>query len=228
MRIFKHALIVSLAAPLLFAGCGDDEKCDSANTAKAAASKIVYVVRHNEPYFAGPDVGHLDPDGVIRSDRLADVFGRTELTHVFSSHKMRAFETVNPTATAHGLTVSQLPALGSTLPTGETVDEDTSTGESLQPVIDAINDLPGGSRVLVAGHSATVLAIQAGIGVRVDPADPDCQTSNGCLAGTTKDDFSATAGGFDSLYTISISCTDDGNCETENVHQMRMSYSPDL
>jgi len=98
----------------------------------------------------------LSDRGVQRAKLLADWFARRgvvdTLDAVYSSHKLRTLQTVEPTATAAGLTVNQLPANRS-----ELSPEGTEPSEC--PTIAAILDTPPGDTILVAGHSGTLYDI---------------------------------------------------------------------
>ena len=94
--------------------------------------------------------------GLLRADLLVEYFDRKgvidELDAVYSSHKYRTRQTVEPTAAAAGLTVVQLPEGGTELqPEGTTASE--------CPTLEAIRAAAPGSTLLVAGHSGTLYDI---------------------------------------------------------------------
>ena len=98
----------------------------------------------------------LNEKGELRAMLLADFLGRWGVTRrldaVYSSHKIRTRQTVEPTATAAGLSVVQLPMNATEL-------EPESTGPSECPTVDAILSADPGDTLLVAGHSGTLYDI---------------------------------------------------------------------
>ena len=98
----------------------------------------------------------LNPLGELRSELLADFLERWRVTRrldaVYSSHKVRTRQTVQPTAERAGLSVVQLPV-------GATELEPESTTPSECPTIDAILSANPGDTLLVAGHSGTLYDI---------------------------------------------------------------------
>ena len=109
--------------------------------------------------------------GSTRAQLLADWFDRRgitdDVTHVFSSHKVRTRQTVEEIAMRAGLNndddllsdgVQQLPAGGTEL-------NPQSTGPSEQPTIDAIHLLEPGDVAVIAGHSGTLYDIFEGLNI---------------------------------------------------------------
>ncbi len=98
----------------------------------------------------------LNPLGEQRAVLLADFLGRWGVTRrldaVYSSHKVRTYQTVLPTATAAGLEVTRLPADGTEL-------NPESTGPSICPTVEAIMNAQDGDTLLVAGHSGSLYQI---------------------------------------------------------------------
>ena len=94
--------------------------------------------------------------GELRAELLSDFFRRTGITgrldKVVSSHKVRTFQTVAPTAEDAGLSVLQVPADGTEL-------EPEGTTPSECPTLDEIRSAAPGDTVLVAGHSGTLYDI---------------------------------------------------------------------
>ena len=100
--------------------------------------------------------------GLLRRDLLVDWFTAnnitSELTAIYSSHKVRTYQTVEAIASAANLEIIQLPADGTELePEGTTASE--------CPTVEAIMSAPVGSVILVAGHSGTLYDIM-GTGVK--------------------------------------------------------------
>ena len=115
--------------------------------------------------------------GRLRADLLVEYFDKKgvidELDAVYSSHKYRTFQTVDPTAAAAGLDVVQLPEGGTEL-------EPESTSPSECPTVEAILSAPAGSTLLVAGHSGTLYDIMGSTvkncssgGLGLDVSDDD-------------------------------------------------------
>lgn len=154
----------------------------------------IYLVRHAEQTMDKKD---LLPEGYNRAGLLAERLTRARVTHVCSSHLKRAFETVRPTAGDHGLALSQLPEPGSTVD-GQVVDQSTSSRASIEPMVEFLLDLPPGSVAVCAGHSGTLLAVMAGLGVEVDP-NCDYPRDN-CVPGTAKEDFPGEE--YDNLWVV--------------------------
>lgn len=174
--------------------------------APARTPVMVYLVRHAEDNKDDPDaevpIGHLTPEGQARAEILAERFRQARVDRVLSSHKIRTFETVLPLAEQHGLVVEQFPPLGSMLD-GEMVTEETSTGASVDPAIEALLALPPGSVAVIAGHSSTLFAIMAGLGVPVGTeAAPCSEGDTSCLPCTAKSCFPETE--FDNLWVVTL------------------------
>ncbi|MGI9294304.1 MAG: histidine phosphatase family protein, partial [Pseudomonadales bacterium] len=119
----------------------------------------------------------LNAKGELRAELLADWFSRRDiterLTHAFSSHKQRTLQTIELIAAEAGLNddddlildgVQQLPHDGT-----ELAPESTTPSEA--PTIEALQNLPGGSVAVVAGHSGTLYDIMEGLGL--DTADEE-------------------------------------------------------
>jgi hypothetical protein len=201
-------LITSLALALNSLGgpgyilAGDDDDEEKGRQPKVIPTQI-YLVRHAEQTVDKTD---LLREGYARAALLAERLTRARVTHLCSSHLNRAFQTVLPTAEDHGLSVIQLPEPGSTLD-GQVVAESTPSSASLKPMVDFLLDLPPGSVALCAGHSGTLLAVMAGLGVEVN-SNCDYPRDN-CVPGTTKEDF---PGGYDNLWlVVPAVATDNGN-----------------
>ena len=80
---------------------------------------------------------------------------------------------------------------------GQGGDQSTKSSASIGPVVEALRDLPPGSVAVCGGHSGTLLAIMAGLGVEVDPG---CDSPrDNCVPGTKKGDF---PGGYDNLWIV--------------------------
>lgn len=183
--------------------------------APARESSIVYLVRHAED-DNDPEVRRLTEFGHARAAVLADRLRDAGISQVFSSHKRRTFQTVLPTAEDQGLEVQQLPPPGTVLPNGENVTESTSTSASIEPTVEAILSAPPGSVLLVGGHSSTLLAIMAGLGVPVATEDAPCEEEDvSCLPWAEKRCF---PGGFDNLWTVTVGATPAADAAMARLH----------
>ncbi len=140
----------------------------------------IYLVRHAEINKKDPEK-MLTEAGRARAVALAKRLSNVQLTHVFSSHTLRARDTVTPPAEAAGLEVQQFPPLGSTLG-GNVVDNRTSGKVAIQPLLNELEQVPKGSTVLVGGNSGNLYAIMAGLGVRVATEENPCGSDDmSCL-----------------------------------------------
>lgn len=163
---------------------------------------LVYLVRHAEDDRSDP-LRPLSPEGRARALLLARRFRDAGITHVFSTHKLRTLQTVRPTAADHDLEVEQIPRPGTLLEGVEVVNQGTSTSDSIKPMIEALLSVPAGSVVLAAGHSSTLFAVMAGLGVPVADEDDPCEEGKPSrLPCAGKDCF---PGGFDNLWTVTLS-----------------------
>jgi phosphohistidine phosphatase SixA len=115
-----------------------------------APTTVVYVVRHAEKASDGEDPP-LTEQGLARAEALVVLLADEPLAAVYSTPYQRTQQTVAPTAAAHGLSVTPYDP-GSDLPASILAEH-------------------GGQLILVAGHSNTVPAIVAGLGVSPAPAE---------------------------------------------------------
>lgn len=183
--------ITSLGGPEHLLAGGNDDK-ENGRQPKVTPTQI-YLVRHAEQTEDRTD---LLPEGYARATLLSERLTRAAITHVCSSHLNRALETVRPTGEGHDLPVIQLPEPGSTVD-GQMVDQSTSSSASIEPMVEFLLELPPGSVAVCAGHSGTLLAVIAGLGVEVNP---NCEfPRDNCLAGTKPEDF---PGGYDNLWVV--------------------------
>jgi len=191
MSFLKNTSAVTLlASAALFAGLTTSTTA-SANGNNQNAPVTVYFTRHAEKKTSTLDLGdglsqdvcgvskcaeELNAEGLLRARLLADWFANRgitdQLTHAFSSNKKRTLQTIELIAADAGLDndvdmtpdgVQQLPANGTEL-------DPESTGASRDLTIEALLNMPGGSHVLVAGHSGTIYKIMDNIGL--DTSDP--------------------------------------------------------
>ena len=119
----------------------------------------------------------LNKLGLLRADLLSDWFERRgityQLTHAYSSHKKRTLQTIMPTIEVaieagadlaadddknDGDGIQEFPVYNSMMIHATELDPESTSG-SIQPLVDALQSLPGGSVVLAAGHSGTLYKI---------------------------------------------------------------------
>ena len=133
----------------------------------------------------------LNALGLKRAELLSDWFERRgityQLTHAYSSHKKRTLQTILPTINVAKEVGVELAAdddkfAGDGIqefPAGTELDPESTSG-SIQPLVDALQSLEGGSVVLVAGHSGTLYKIMG-------DGDPEKEITG--LGIDTSDDF---------------------------------------
>jgi len=126
------------------------------------AATTVLIVRHAEK--EGPPADPADPPistaGQARAQELARVVGQAGIAAVFATQFQRTQQTVQPLATAQGLSVTRVTAT------------DTAA------LLDQIRTNHFGETVLVAGHSNTVDDIIEGLGGAAMDDLPDGQFDN--------------------------------------------------
>lgn len=113
------------------------------------APTTLYLVRHAEK-AEDPGDGNppLAPEGRERAARLVTVLGATNLQAVYATHLSRTQETVRPAAEAHGLDITVRPAA-------------TDAKILAREIVTAHR----GKAVLVCGHSDTIPALAAALGI---------------------------------------------------------------
>ena len=112
------------------------------------APTVVYLVRHAEKTGEERDAD-LSAEGRTRADVLAWMLRDVHLDAVFSTEYRRTLDTVRPTATRKGLTVTPYAAKGGQL-------------------IPKIQNEFGGKTVLVCGHSNTIPKLLDNLGVGIE------------------------------------------------------------
>jgi broad specificity phosphatase PhoE len=113
---------------------------------RAHAQDAVYVVRHAERADDSAD-SELSREGIGRSNRLSTMLGGAGVTRIFTTDRKRTVQTAAPLAAA--LHVTPRIVGGS--------DEDA--------LIQAVRASRPADRVLIVGHSNTVLSILRRLGV---------------------------------------------------------------
>lgn len=120
-----------------------------------AAPVLVLMVRHGEKADDGTPDPPLTEPGRERAACLAAMLDGFAPTHLFSSTYQRTRATLEPLATATGLT-----------PTLIDPKDDAAWQRALR-------ELPPGSRAVVVGHSNTLPALVAALGGRVSGLDAE-------------------------------------------------------
>ena len=113
-----------LALLLVLAGCNSQNQ-----------PKTIYIVRHAEKQLEGNDPELLYVGGV-RAKKLADILKNEEIEHVFSTDYKRTRLTVEPTATAAGVTIQSYDP------------------RNQDQLVENLRSLDG--NILVVGHSNTI------------------------------------------------------------------------
>ncbi len=132
--------------------------------------------------------------GLLRREELADWFAKREitpeLTHVFSSHKLRTWQTVEMIAEAAEY-VEDVERLGPAECLddwyenhGDECESGCESGkDSITATVDAIWALPQGSRVLIGQHSGTIYLIMEELGIDTSDDRDFPRDSKGKVAG---------------------------------------------
>lgn len=141
MPVTRRLFVAAVAAVPLLA-------CKSATTQQPTTHKTVFVVRHAEKQVGGdadPRDPKLTPAGEARAKKLADELSDLQLSLIISSPFHRTRDTVQPTAEAKGLAVTQIAA------------------GDIPAIVGQARQAPGD--VLIVGHSNTLPGILAEFGV---------------------------------------------------------------
>lgn len=139
----------------------------------------ILIVRHAEADTSQPTVP-LTAAGRQRAELLVHTLRGVKFTHIFASHTIRARQMVEGIASAHGLSVIQLPVPGSILD-GQPVTDQTSRRAPIEPISTALLKLPPGSVVLAALNSENIFAILNRLGVPVAPSGQSCAPGSMCV-----------------------------------------------
>lgn len=140
-RALLAAGALALAAFGLSAG-SQGEGDPSATLAKLSYPRTTVLVRHAEK---GGEAADQDPGlserGMERAKRLAELLGRSGVTHLFSSEYQRSQQTLLPLSAATRVAAQVVPA------------------RQLEAQLSALESLPRGALAVVVGHSNTVPAL---------------------------------------------------------------------
>jgi phosphohistidine phosphatase SixA len=138
-RAFLATGALALAAVALSAGPQQGEPDPGATLAKLTYPRTVVLVRHAEK---GGEPTDQDPGlserGMERAKRLAELLGKSGVTHLFSSELQRAQQTLLPLSAATRLVAQVVPA------------------RQPDAQLSALDSLPRGALAVVVGHSNTV------------------------------------------------------------------------
>ncbi len=139
----------------------------------------ILIVRHAEADTSQPTVP-LTAAGRQRAELLVQTLRGVKFTHIFASHTTRARQMVEGIASAHGLSVIQLPVPGSIVD-GQPVTDQTSRRAPIEPISTALLKLPPGSVALAALNSENIFAILNRLGVPVAPSGQSCAPGSMCV-----------------------------------------------
>ena len=144
MRTFRFALALAIGGTLAVANAA----------AAQGAPAMVILVRHAEKATVGGSDPSISETGQARAKALAAAIADAHVTAIITTTFKRTFETAEPFATAHGITIEKLAVNGD---------------------VAAAVRKHAGEVVLVVGHSNTVPAIVNALG---GPKLPDiCDAS---------------------------------------------------
>lgn len=164
----------------------------------------VVIVRHPEtgPATATePPTIPLTPAGRQRAELLVQTFHDIRFTHIFATHTTRARQTVEQVAAVQKLQVVQLPAPGSML-AGQPVTDSTLRQAAIEPIANAVLQLPAGSVVLIAANSDNIYGILNRLGVPVSATEQKCTVGSMCVPCLTNACFPGAD--FDRLWYLVI------------------------
>ncbi len=135
----------------------------------------VFLVRHAEKQSNASDA-ELSDIGHKRAQRLAEVLAKAGVKAIYTSQFQRTKQTAAPLAQALGLTATEIKVESVQNPAGQ------MAGSSLSPATlknygDAITQNTG-QTALIVGHSNTVPALIAKLGVAQPVTIPDNENDN--------------------------------------------------
>jgi hypothetical protein len=139
----------------------------------------ILIIRHAETDTSQPTLP-LTAAGRQRAELLVQTLRGVKFTHIFASHTTRARQMVEGIASAHGLSVIQLPVPGSIVD-GQPVTDQTSRRAPIEPIATALLKLPPGSVALAALNSENIFAILNRLGVPVAPSGQSCAPGSMCV-----------------------------------------------
>lgn len=142
----------------------------------------IYLVRHPETESAPADLRaiHLNDTGRKRAALLVPTLAGIGVSHLFASHTLRTYETLEELARERSLPIVQLPRPGSTW-NGQLVNDEMSRREAIEPVAAALLALPAGSTAVVGLNSENIFAVLNRLGVPVAPPGQTCVIGQLCV-----------------------------------------------
>ena len=138
----------------------------------ALADTQMYFVRHAEVDLDTRDKPLTD-EGKASADRLATHMVGTKFTHIYATHFDRNWDTVAPLSKAQGVEITQVPKRD-----GDEVTNRSKGKIATKPMINALNELPDGSLVLVTANSGNIFKIMAGVGVEAGSDAMPCENKS--------------------------------------------------
>lgn len=140
MRFARAALLLLLLAPAL-AWAGEA-------ATRADGETTIWLLRHLEKKV---EPGNRDPaltaQGTRRAEALRALLAKVPIDAIYTTPYVRTRKTVEPIALERGIAATELP------------------GGATEELVRRLKESHAGQSVLVAGHSNTVPAIVAGLGV---------------------------------------------------------------
>jgi hypothetical protein len=133
-----------------------------------------YFLRHVEVHMDDPDKPLTD-EGKQRARVLAEHMKGKKITHIYATHFDRNLDTVVHLAKDQGLEVIRVPKPGSIVD-GDEVTNRSKGKIATEPMINALNEVPDGSAVVVSANSGNLFKIMAGVGVESGSDDMPCES----------------------------------------------------
>jgi hypothetical protein len=142
----------------------------------------IYVVRHPETEAKPADLKaiHLSDTGRQRAALLIPTLASVRVSHLFASHTLRTHETLEDLARDRSLPIVQLPQRGTTWK-GQTVTDEMSRQEAIDPIADALLALAPGSTAVAALNSDNIFGVLNRLGIPAPPAGGTCATGQVCV-----------------------------------------------
>jgi hypothetical protein len=171
-----------------------------ANTPNSGDETKYYFLRHAEFDKKNKDKP-LNDKGKKRAQALVQHFQGMRVTHVYTTHTDRTYNTVAPLAEHRGLLVVQVPKQGKTM-AGKTVTNRSKGKIATKPMIKALKIIDMGSRVVVSANSGNIFAIMAGLGVPLVGGEACTSQPENCLPCKNKKCFPKKE--FNNIWTVTI------------------------
>lgn len=162
----------------------------------------LYLVRHTEVDYppVDPDFMYLSEVGHARAALLVPTLEKVSISHLFASHTIRSRQTLEPLAKDRGLPIVQLPQPGSRWK-GDVVTDQLSRREPIEPIAQALLELPAGSTAVVSLNSENIFAILHRLGVPVAPKGEACAVGEMCVPCLSNDCFPPV---YDRLWYVAL------------------------